>query len=449
MALSKADLSEIIHDDVLPAAKSKWAQNNLLSKQLGGLVTKTWTPAGVDAEYSDFLRKSRSPLLDFAAQCIAQGLVIDAHSNPKVWEEAWQAAGMDGRQSALNYQAVAYGYGYLLSFPGDPDGVVMRPLSVHSTFSTKADPWDDELEFVLHRVKPGKKDGSGQLWRFFDDECMYEIKGRPDQLDGEIVPTEHGLGVNPVTLIQSQFAMDGLPASVVEPGLQAYKRVVDATFTLKMVERYGMFPQKWQAGGVMGVDEQGNALVRPSVDSILHTEEYEAKFGTFAATDMDKAVAAVDHHMQQLAAVLQLPPHYLLGKVVNLSSDALAATETGYSRRIKLLQESMGEGYERALRVAAACIGDEKAAADMAAEVHWTDTSVRSLAQVADAVQKLDAVGADRELLFKMVPGWSAADAQAATRIALYRDKNQPSNGDAVTATAVSPGTSTDSREGE
>ena len=42
--------------------------------------------------------------------------------------------------------------------------------------------------------------------------------------------------------------------------LVAYKRVVDATFTLKMVERYGMFPQKWQAGRV-GVDTDSVAFL--------------------------------------------------------------------------------------------------------------------------------------------------------------------------------------------
>lgn len=441
--LNESELSELIQDQIIRDAKGQWARLSFLSKQLDGLVAKTWTPPDMDDEYKDFLRKSRSPLLDFAAKCIAQGLAIDGHSDPEVWDRVWNGSGMDGRQSALNYETVAYGYGYVLAFPGDPDGLVSRPLSAMTTFSVNEDPWDDDPQYVLHCVKHNPAQPDSELWRLFDSEAMYSFRGRPDR-PRDVKITEHDLGVNPVTVIRSEFAYDGFPRSVVEPGIPAYKRVVDATFSVKMLERYGAFPQKYQSGGQIATDEQGNALIRPSADSILHSDEFDTKFGAFPAADIEKATAAVDHHMQQLAAILNLPPHYLLGKVVNLSSDALAATETSWLRLITRLQGSMEDGYEAHLRKGAAILGMTDAAQDLTSEVHWRDTSVRSLAQVADAAQKLDAMGADRELLFQMIPGWSKQDAQIATRVALTRDKTNPLRGDAVTATADSLDESTD-----
>lgn len=445
MALNESEVVQVIGDSLLPDARSRWGRLSMKAKQFQGLVTKTWTPPDMEGEYRDFLRKARSPLLEFAAKCIAEGLVVDGYSDDEVWERVWTATGMGGMQSAINFDAVAYGYTYLLAFPGDPDGIVSRPLTARTTFSSQTDPWDTDPQFVLHQVRKDATRPEREIWRLFDDEAMYTIKGKPTS--GRVSITEHGLGANPVTMVQTSFDPDGFPDSVVEAGVPAYSRVVDATFALKMIERYGAFPQKYQAGGEVATDESGNALIRPSADSLLHSDDFDTKFGSFAAADIDKATAAVDHHMQQLAAILSIPPHYLLGKVVNLSSDALAATETGYSRKIQSLQSSMQDGYEAHLRKGAALLNLSTAAQSTDSELHWLDTSVRSLAQVADAVQKLDAVGADRELLFQMVPGWSKQDAQVATRVALSRDQNQPQTGGAVTAAAETPDISTDSRK--
>lgn len=438
MALDRSTVVQLVGDSLLPDARTQWGRLSMRAKQFQGLVTKTWTPPAMEAEYRDFLRKSRSPLLEFAARCIAEGLVVDGYSDLDVWKKVWVDTGLSGMQPAINLDAVTFGYTYLLAFPGDPDGIVSRPLTARTTFSMREDPWDTDPEYVLHAVRRDLARPDKDVWRVFDDECMYTIKG--PLTTAAVSVTEHSLGVNPVTMIQTSFDADGFPDSVVEPGIPAYARVVDATFALKMIERYGAFPQKYQAGGEVATDENGNALIRPSADSLLHSDDYDTKFGSFAAADIDKAAAAVDHHMQQLAAILSIPPHYLLGKVVNLSSDALAATETGYSRRTQSLQASMQDGYETHLHKGASLLGLPDADES---ELHWLDTSVRSLAQVADAVQKLDAVGADRELLFQMVPGWSKQDAQVATRVALVRDKETPAGG-AVTAAANSPDESTD-----
>ena len=58
-----------------------------------------------------------------------------------------------------------------------------------------------------------------------------------------------------------------------------------------------------------------------------------------------------------------------------------------------------------------AAILDRDAADDTAAEIHWRDTSTRSLAQTSDAVVKLATVGAPLEMLFALIPGWSKSDA--------------------------------------
>ena len=65
-------------------------------------------------------------------------------------------------------------------------------------------------------------------------------------------------------------------------------------------------------------------------------------------------MSALEAHIRHLAAITQTPPHYLLGSLVNLSAEALAAAESGLQRKIKEKREVLGEGYEQAFRVAGA-----------------------------------------------------------------------------------------------
>jgi hypothetical protein len=388
---------------MIKPARTEWARLRWLQKSIEGGLNKTWMPENADNEYKDLLRKARSPWLLFVRDCIAQGTVIDGYTDEKVWAEAWQKNGMDARQGPLNREVIGLGYGYLLTLPAADDGVMMRPLSAHQTFATKEDPWDDSPKYVLHRV-------NDKRWYFFDDEAQYIITGTPQRIE-DLKLLEHDTGINPVTMVANEFAMEGFPKSSIEPGIPVYKRIVDATFTLQMVQRYGAFPQKNQSGGRIATDDAGNALVRPSVDSLLHSSDPETRWGSFPASDIGQVADAVDTHIKHLSAVCQVPPHYLLGAIVNMSAEGIAAAESGYFRNIHDHQVVMGEGYELSLRKAAGILNLEDAAQDTSSQVHWADTSTRSLAQISDSVVKLQTVGAPLEMLFAMIPGWTKTDA--------------------------------------
>jgi hypothetical protein len=92
---------------------------------------------------------------------------------------------------------------------------------------------------------------------------------------------------------------------------------------------------------------------------------------------------------------------------VNLSAEALAAAESGLQRKIAEKRVVLGEGYEQALRLAAGILGDETAAMDTSSQVHWRDVESRSLAQVADALLKLNQLGVPAPVLLKMIPGFT------------------------------------------
>ena len=422
MALDAVEIAKIA-EKLVPAARKEWARVGFIQKRIDGKLNRTWMPDNADLEYKDLLRKASTPWLTFVRDCIAQGCRIDSYSDIRVWREGWQASGMDGRQGQVNREAIGLGYSFLAVLPAEGGGVTMRPMSSLKTFAEYADPWDEYPAVVLHLLSGSLSKMGDARWMLVDEDAVHRFSGDPRRPRGlEVAP--HGLGFTPIVMISNEFALDGMPASSVAAAIPVYQRIVDATFTLQMLQRYGAFPQKWMAGGELAVDANGQPLIRSSVDGLFHAsgENGEsARFGTFASAELGQVVQALDAHIKHLAAVCQVPPHYLLGAIVNMSAEGISAAESGYFRNIADRQDSIGEGYELAMRTAAAILGYPDAADDENSQVHWADASVRSLAQIADAVVKLSTVKAPLEMLFALIPGWSKVDALEASTSAYAR----------------------------
>lgn len=423
MPLNATDLGTLI-SEFWQDARNEWARLATLQKKMEGKLLRTWMPDSADLEYKDLFRKASSPWPLFARNSIAQGCRIEGYTNDLVWRRAWQASGMDGRQVELNRDAIGLGYSYLASLPhATPGRVVMRPMSSLVTFAVYEDPYDESPQHVLHLVSGSLSKPKSLRWMFVDAEGVYRFQGAartPEQITFD----PHGLDHCPVARIQNTLPIYGAPQSSIADALPVYQRIVDATFTLQMVQRYGAFPQKWMAGGEIATDANGNPLVRSSVDGLLHASGASgetARFGTFTAADLPGVVTALNKHIQDFSALVQVAPHSLLVPMSNISGDTITASESGYKRNIRDRQTALGEGYELAMRNAGDLLGvaDESL---LDGEMAWADESTRSLDQVADAVVKLASVDAPLELLFGLVPGWSRADAmEAATEVAQRR----------------------------
>lgn len=462
MPRSGSEIKELIAGS-LNIARLELLRLQMLQRRIKGGLIRTWMPDNADAEYRDLLKKAAGPWLEFTRDAIAQGVVVDGYSNDDVWAEAWQENGMDGRQNGVTREAIGLGKSYILVIPDAPainislddedndDGtttilsvnpeakVVMRPLSALQTWAYYDDPWDRYPQWVISRigpVKPGKFWDS--KWMFIDDQAVYRFTGTLESpSDGSMRIFEHGLSYCPVALIPNTLPPFGEPESSVERAIPIYQRVVDATFTLEMVQRYGAFPQKWMSGGTIGASADGKPLARASVDSLLHSTDPETKFGSFAAGSLQDVVAAVEAHIKHLAAVCQVPPHYLLGAVVNMSAEGIAAAESGYFRNVGERQKSIGEGYETSMLIAADILGIQIDPTD--SQMHFEDVSARSLAQIADAVTKLATLKMPLDKLFAMLPGFTQMDAIEAAKLAAKAQVDAQANALAIAQAATPP----------
>lgn len=415
--------------DLNKMAGMEWMRLRRPMRYLRGRQTPPWLPDSAETEYREIARKSASNWLDLVVRATAQGLHVDGYGDKaagggsRVWDEVWQPNRMDAHQHALHRAVLALGYSYLIVLPTDDGQVSMRPEAATRMFAVYDDPFDEWPTFALRVVSKGK-------WELLDHEARYLTAG---QLGGgasvEII--EHDLGLCPVVQMRNQMDLLGTPLGEIEPVIPIQDRIVDATFTLQMVAKYGAFPQRWIAGidttqplrdedGEIILDVDGNAVmptIKAYVDHILTAADENTKFGQFAAADLGQYVEALEAHIRHLAAITQTPPHYLLGSLVNLSAEALAAAEAGLMRKIRDRRATLGEGYEQALRLGAVIIGDDDAAADETSQVHWQDVESRSLAQVSDALVKLQSVGVPLPMLFDMIPGWTKQDREKAVEL--------------------------------
>ena len=414
--------------DLLKSARPEWARLRKFVRYSRGRQELPWLPEGVDSEYRDIAVKSATNWIDLVIRSATEGLIVDGYGDEPesdLWRLAWQVNGMDARQHALHRASGTLGYSYLMTLPSEDGGVWMRPAAATSVYADFDDAADEYPRFAVREVTPAGKNKPGR-WELYDDEARYLLTGQLGSADVEVL--EHGVGVCPVTEMRWSIDLLGHPMGEVEPVISVQDRIVDATFTLQMVAKYGAFPQRWIAGinpgeplrdadGEPLLDSVGNPImpsIKAYIDHIIMASEPDTKFGQFAAADLRQYVEALEAHIRHLAAITQTPPHYLLGSMVNLSAEALAAAESGLQRKIREKREVLGEGYEQAFRLAALMLGDEAAANDTASQVHWQDVESRSLAQTADALLKLGQLGVPPKMLFQMIPGWTQADAEMA-----------------------------------
>lgn len=395
----------------------------------------------VTAEYRELVARAQAPYLRLVVNAIVQGLYVDGYrratdpDNTDSWHY-WQVNGMDKRQIAIHRGALTYGTAYEIVLPGTThlgESIpVMRGYSPRRMMAYYDDPIvDDWPEYALCADPVNSSRRAGWNLKLYDDEAIYTFTcdsgGGGMNFVGE---EEHGLGICPAVRFSNADLEDRSDGEV-EPLIPVQGRIDQTVFDRLVVQRFASWVVRTIAGmeqppGVKDPlnptsDELAAAKLRLKVEDILVAADPETKFGSLPATQMDGFISAHDSDLRDLVAVSQTAPHYLLGQLVNLSAEALAAAETGASRKKLEICTSYGESHQQALRLGSFVMGDLEAAGDMEAQVRWRNTESRSLAQAADALGKFaQMLGVPVELLWEEIPGWTDQDVERAKELVAH-----------------------------
>lgn len=405
------------------AAAPEWRRLQTFRDYLRGHHRPPYTPRTATGEYRELARRAVTNLCPLVVEGMTDRLFVDGYRSspldpdnaaPWAW---WQANRLDARQAAL-YDAVGtFGYGYVLTLPGDPVPV-MRPLSPRLWWADYADPLDDHprAAYTSRKIR-----GRTQT-TVVDEDAVYTLEDRDDGNGPRLVRVvRHGVGVCPVVRFVGSHDLEDTPVGLLEPILTVQDRLNQTVFDLLMGQTFAAFRQRWVTGMALPeapVDANGDPIpgAAPArwealVDRVWQAESPDTRFGQLDEANLSQLVEVIGNVLRVFGLVSSTPPHDLLGELVNLSAEALTAAEANRTRKVEGWQTNLGESWELAFQTAALAAGDDDAASDTASQVVWRNTEPRSVGQVVDALGKLATMlGVPTRALWERVPGVTQTD---------------------------------------
>jgi hypothetical protein len=224
-------------------------------------------------------------------------------------------------------------------------------------------------------------------------------------------PQFNPLGVVPMVELPNKPTLSSEPISDVS-GVIALQDAVNLLWAqLFTAADYASFPTRIVLGAerpvVPVLDESGQIIgERPvdmekfAVDRVQFFSGDDVSTSEWSAANLNAYSDIIETAVGHIAAQTRTPQHYLVGKMANLSADALLAAETGLVKRVEEKQIWFGQALREVFRLIALAQGDDaKALAIAGGRVLWAEAESRSQAQLTDSLVKLKSMGFPFEFL--------------------------------------------------
>lgn len=228
---------------------------------------------------------------------------------------------------------------------------------------------------------------------------------RPRELAEEANPQPNPMGIVPVVELPNRPRNDGTARSEVA-GVAAMQDAVNLLWSYLFVTAdFASFPQRVVLGQdspkVPILDDKGQVVGTREVpldkfgqDRVVWLTGKDTTVAQWDAADLEQFTKIIEVQVGHIAAQTRTPQHYLVGKMANLSAEALTAAETGLVKKVGEQQLFLGPRVAEVFRLIALVQGDAgKAKAILSGKVLWRDAEARSDSQVADKIIKLRQAG--------------------------------------------------------
>lgn len=364
--------------------------------------------------YRALQRMSRSNYVGLVASTVAERMTVtgfraggdaDAEADRETWSW-WQSQQLDADSGLVHGDSLVCSVSYVtVGAPGedgratataeDPASLIhavdpQRRRLVTAALKLYTDDWDAGVRAVVYLpdgfayFRSTIADPSKVSW----SDTAWEVDDTPDHPDGW---RENPLGRVPVVPFVNRPDTRGRGMGEFEDVLDIQDRINKTLLDRMVIAAMQAFRQRW-AKGITLTDEQGNDVEPfiPGADLLWAVEDEKAEFGDFEQAALGPLLEAARSDMRDLAAISRTPPHYLTGELTNVNGETLKAAETGLIAKVRDRQREAGESWESVAALAAAYEGR---ALPADAEVIWADPESRSMAEVADAAVKKQAIG--------------------------------------------------------
>jgi hypothetical protein len=395
-------------------------------------------PANVPPDVRRLARMSRINITELVVQVTAQSLYVDGYradpaesdEDAPAWE-IWQRNRLDAHQTGVHRAAIAYGTSYVIVLPGDPMPRVrgVSPRSLVAMYDEDSGDWP---WYALEIVRSPWQDRDE--YKLYDEDSVMVLEPRSalDDKPRLVRADTHDLGVCPVIRFRNADTLNEPPPTAegqlvvytpapttgeVERLMPLQDQIDVTTLDLHVAQRFQSFRQRYIMGWMAESEEQ---LAKATAGRVWTFLNPETKVGEFGQVDLGGYLDSRESTIMQAGVISQTPGHELLGKLVNLSAEALVAAEVGSRRKLTGIENMFGESWEQMFGLAAQAAGME---VSDEAQVRWRDTEARSLSQTIDALGKLvQMLNVPPEGLWDRIPGASQQDIERWRRMAQEGD---------------------------
>lgn len=425
-----------------------------------------YIPTGADQEYKILASRAINNWMPTALKAPAQALYVEGHHLPDDTDASpawacWQRNRLDGRQTGLYRDALAYGESFVWVQKADPatdprlakfgKATMWTRLTTVGLYEDVAN--DARPAFVLHVNKWAADKVVGEAIAV-DRENVYMLEFDGEDVVGSITSTAHGLSDCPVVSFVPFRDLEGTPQSILVPLFGIQDRINQTTFDRMIIQQFGAHQVRFITGmtpppqrqilpitvamaladGTIDADDPryreldpntvignkfetmldpttGEPVPQPIVASasrMMVLADADAKVGSLPGTPLNGYLESASDDKHDFAAQSQLPPYWLGVDLANLSADALAVAASAMASAIAEYQHSFGESWEQVMQLFAEAEG-LNGAEDYDSSVDWRDMSARSMGQVVDALGKaVTQLGVPKQATWGMMPGVTA-----------------------------------------
>lgn len=342
----------------------------------------------------------------------------DSTGDSEAWE-LWQRNNLDLYSDVAHETTLVTGYSYIIVGPQD-DGstdqpliTVEHPLEVISqqqagnskTTIAAIKRWFDESEerFYLTLYLPDS------VWRYQSSSVSKNSPGSnptiastssrwvPRPGADNVIVNPFPDGIVPVIPIVNRQKMNGQGRSELVDIIPLQDAINKLCNDMMVASEFAAFRQRLLTGMEIPEDEHGNIIpdfdLKAAIDRIMIIKDDNVGVHEFAVSDLKTYVTAIEHLRDDIAAISRTPPQYLVGEVVNVSSEALKAAESGLVQKVKRRSRFYGECWEEAMRLAFVLKEDDERGESYAAETIWSNPEVMTEAALADSLSKYAVLG--------------------------------------------------------
>lgn len=223
-------------------------------------------------------------------------------------------------------------------------------------------------------------------------------------------PVPNPLNAVPVVRFVAQPMEDGEGIGEFEDLIDVQDRINDTVLNRMIVQKAQAYAQRW-VKGLNTKDENGNDIdlpFVPGVDMLWAVEDEDVEFGQFPQSTINPFLDAVRSDLQELVIRASLPPTYVMGDLVNVSADSVAAIEERLVAKCFSRATQIGESWEQVMRLAFTYMGQmDRIGPD--AEVQWRDFRRNTPSTLSSAAQAMNTVGVPFRWIMESL-GYSPTD---------------------------------------